>query len=117
MAADNPLARLAALASALDVVATAASAANSEALAASESVLADAVAGMPAAVELSGCLPDELMLQLRRIQLALQRCRRVGAALTELVTASLAAQGMAPAYAPAGAAGHSPRLGRLEVRA
>jgi hypothetical protein len=117
VAADNALARLADLASALEAVAIATARADSDALAACESPLACAVADLPTPDDLANCPSTDTTLHLRRIQLALRRCRRVGATLTEVVTASLSAQGVAPAYAPPGLPGHAPRLGRLQVRA
>ena len=113
----SAVARLASLANALEAVATAAASARPEELAACESPLQSALDSTPDAAELATETRADVLSELRRITLALQRCRRVGHAITELVTASLAAQGLAPGYAPAGAASQAPRLSRLEVRA
>lgn len=118
MAADtSAVARLGALASAIEAVAAAAATARPEALAACESPLQTALANLPDAADLSRATRSDVMLELDRIQRALRRSRRVGQAVAELVTASLAAQGVASGYARAGAASHTPRLSRLEVRA
>jgi hypothetical protein len=117
VAADRSLARLAALAGALDALAAAASTASADGLAAVEASLEAAVAELPSSADLSMYPAAEVRAHLQRIALALRRCRRIGSSLSEFATTVLAAQGIAPAYAPAGASSHLPRLGRLEVRA
>lgn len=118
MTAENPaLARLAALAGAIEGVALAAATARADILAACEATLESTLADLPDPHDLTCAPRGEVMRHLRRIHLALQRARRVGHAVAELVTASLAAQGVAPGYGPARTAAQPPRLGRLEVRA
>lgn len=113
---DPALARLAAVADALEQLAFAVASARADTIAACEAPLEAAVADLPAATELARSTPADVHAQLQRIQLAMRRCRRIGHALGEVVTASLAAQGAAPAYAPAGAATVAPRFGRIEAR-
>lgn len=114
---DVALSRLEAVAAALTAVGDATRAANTETLAACEPVLAASLASMPSAEQLSGIDPQLVLASARRIADALERCRALGGAATELIAASLAAQGMAHGYLPPGVAPPAPRLGRLEVRA
>jgi hypothetical protein len=114
--ADPAVARLASLAAALEDVARAAVHANPDALAVCEAPLELALASAPAASELAGSDPSVVADQLRRIQHAVSLCRSLGRAATELIAASLSAQGVAPGYLPAGVGAPAPRLGRLEVR-
>jgi hypothetical protein len=114
--ADPFLARLEAIAEALDRVASATVSANPVNLDASEAVLASAVASLPSAADLSSSNVVEVRRLLRQIHGALTRCRAVGHATTELVTLSLSAQGVSHGYRPTGVDVQGPRLGRLEVR-
>ena len=111
-----PVERLASLGAALDAVADAALRADSDALGVCEGALAAATALMPTADELSGVDVATLRGHLQHIKDALSRCRAIGSATSELVTVTLAAQGMAPGYLPAGVGAPAPRLGRLEAR-
>jgi hypothetical protein len=114
--ADPAVARLEQLASALDRLAQALVSANPDALAACEAPLEAATSHVPTPTELAAEPAAHVAEQLRRVQLALVRCRSLGRVTTDLITASLSAQGVAPGYHPAGAGVPGPRLGRLEVR-
>ena len=113
--AQPAVARLAALAAALEAVAAATASANPDALAACEAPLEAALAHVPLPGELAPRDPA-MAAHLRRIQAALARCRTLGHATTDLIRVSLSAQGVAAGYRPAGIGAPSPRLGRLEVR-
>ncbi|MBS1818553.1 MAG: hypothetical protein JSU08_11530 [Acidobacteria bacterium] len=116
MSADPAVARLHALAAVLERVADATAGANPDALASCEASLEATLTHVPSAVDLAGADADAVRSALRRIHEALFRCRALGRATTDLVTLSLAAQGMAPGYRPAGIGASAPRHGRLEVR-
>lgn len=116
MDVDPVVARLDAIATALEAVAAAMSSANADALRACEAPLDAALSHVPTPSDLAGRPAAVLAPSLRRIQSALARCRTLGRATAELVTSSLSAQGIVPGYAPAGVGGPAPRLGRLEVR-
>jgi hypothetical protein len=113
---DRPVARLRAVAEALEEVAAALSSADADRLDACEGPLDAAVASMPAPAELS--MSDSAVIRptLVRIREALALCRALGAATTELAMVSLSAQGMAPGYLPAGLGVPAPRQSRLEAR-
>ena len=114
--ADPAVARLAQLASALERLAQALATANPEALAACEAPLEAAMSHVPTPTELSGDPAPVVAGHLRRVQQALDRCRSLGRATTEVITASLSAQGIAPGYHPTGVGVPGPRLSHLEVR-
>ena len=116
MPPDPAVVRLAALATALEAVARATSSANADALASCEASLEAALSRVPSPADLRGSEPEEVRQLVRRIQAALFRCRTLGRATTDLIAASLSAQGVAPGYLPAGVGAPAPRLGRLEVR-
>lgn len=114
--ADPAFARLEQLASALERLASALASANPDALAACEAPLAAAMSHVPSPAELAGEPAPLVAGQLHRVQQALVRCRRLGRATTDVITAFLSAQGVAPGYRPVGVGAPGPRLGRLEVR-
>lgn len=114
--ADPAVARLEQLASALESLAQALASANPDALAACEAPLEAAMSHVPTPAELAGDPTPLVAGHLHRVQQALGRCRSLGRATTDLITASLSAQGVAPGYQPAGVGVPGPRLGRLEVR-
>ena len=116
MDADSAVARLAAIATALEAVAAALRSANPDALSACEPPLEAALSRVPTPSDLAGCPAGALTTELHRIQSALERCRTLGRATAELVTSSLSAQGIVPGYGPVGVGAPVPRLGRLEVR-
>lgn len=116
MSDHQAVARLAALADSLERVADAMASASPDALASCEATLGAALACMPTPADLTGADPDRVRALVRRIQGALFRCRTLGRATTDLITASLSAQGVAPGYLPPGIGAPAPRLGRLEVR-
>lgn len=114
--ADPAVARLEQLASALEVLAQALASANPDALAACEAPLEAAMAHVPTPAELAGEPIPLVAGHLRRVQQALVRCRGLGRVTSDVITASLSAQGVAPGYHPAGVGVPGPRLGRLGVR-
>ena len=97
MSDDPAVARLAALAAMLERVAEATASANPDALASCETSLEAALSRVPTPADLAGTDPEQVRLLVRRIQAALFRCRTLGRAATDLITASLSAQGVAPA--------------------
>ncbi|MGE3957537.1 MAG: hypothetical protein AB7H96_12525 [Vicinamibacterales bacterium] len=113
---DRGVAQLAALAETLERVAGATASANPDALASCEASLEATLSHVPTPADLTGADPEQVRQLVRRIQSALFRCRALGRATTDLITASLSAQGVAPGYLPAGVGAPAPRLGRLEVR-
>jgi hypothetical protein len=116
LTADQSVPRLALVAAALEAVARATTSADAEALAACEPSLEAALAQMPKPADMEMVRSTAVDEQLQRIQHALTRCRTIGRATTDLVTASLSAQGVAHSYLPTGVGVPPPRLGRLEVR-
>lgn len=115
MAADA-LGRLRDLAAALESVAEATASADPVRLDACEAPLEHAISNLPPASQFSPHDAADVRQLTQRIESALNRCRAVGAAITELVAVSLAAQGVAPGYKPAGAGAPAPRMGRMGVR-
>jgi hypothetical protein len=114
----SPVQRLAVLAAALEAVARAAADADADGLSACESPLAAAAAALPAPADMVGVNATAVRREMQRIQFALARCRAIGRATTEMIVTTLAAQGKAPGYLPAGVAAPTPRIpGRVEVRA
>lgn len=110
------VARLELLASALENLALALASANPDSLAACEAPLEAATSHVPAPAELADAPAPVVAGHLHRVQQALARCRSLGRATTDLITASLSAQGVAPGYQPVRVGVPGPRLGRLEVR-
>lgn len=113
---DPAVARLTALAAALEAVAHATASANPDALAACEEPLASALSRVPAPADVAAADPEVVRHLVRRIRTVLFRCRTLGRATTDLIVTSLSAQGVAPGYLPAGVGVPAPRLGRLDVR-
>ena len=115
MAADA-LRRLHDRAAALESVAAATASGDPSRLDECEAPLEHALTDLPPASQFSPHDAADVRRLVRRIEFALNRCRAVGAATTELVVASLAAQGVAHGYKPAGAGAPAPRMGRMGVR-
>lgn len=115
MAADA-LRRLRDLAEALESVAEATVSADPTRLDACETPLEQALVHLPPPAQFSSTDVADVRRLLRRIEQALTRCRAIGTATTELVLTSLAAQGVAHGYKPAGAGTPAQRMGRMGVR-
>lgn len=115
MAADA-LRRLRELAEALESVAAATVSADPARLDACELPLERALVNIPPSSAFSATDGADVRRLIRRVEQALTRCRTIGTATTELVVASLAAQGVAHGYKPAGAGTPAPRMGRMGVR-
>ncbi len=112
----SPVDRLRAIADALDAVASAAAAADTDRLSVCEHALGTAAAAMPGPDDLASQPLTLVREQVLRIRFALERCRAIGRATSELITTTLSAQGMAPGYLPAGVGAQAPRVGQLEAR-
>lgn len=115
MSADA-LRRLRELADALESVAAASVSADPARLDACELPLEQALAHIPAVSQISATDASAARHLLLRVEWALARCRAIGSATTELVVTSLAAQGVAHGYKPAGAVVPVQRMGRMGVR-
>ncbi len=114
---DTARMRVAHLTRVLGSLGDALAAADIDAVTAAESELEAAVSAFPHPLQAEADDPAALIPELRQAQRMLERCRAIGRASADLITASLAAQGVAPGYQPAGNAPAAPRLGRVRVRA
>lgn len=115
MSADA-LRRLRDLADALEAVAAAVASADAAHLDACERPLEQSLAQIPAASQISATDAPDVRRLLLHVERTLARCRAIGTATTELVVTSLAAQGVAHGYKPAGAGAPVQRMGRMGVR-
>jgi hypothetical protein len=82
----------------------------------SEIALAAALAVLPAENGDTGGERDQILQELVRAKTALVRCRRLGRSLSEIVCASLGAQGMIGAYGADGRQQSGQAPGALEAR-
>ncbi len=116
----GPAARVTALRTALQAVGDALVAPAVAPLTAAEAALAAAVAEFsPRQSDIEALSPADraaLLDEARAARAALDRCRRLGASLSAVVTASLAAQGRGAGYGPRGEAPVQAPAGVLGVR-
>lgn len=89
---------------------------DTDGLIAAEAALEDAVSALPHPLMAAAGDTSALAVELRDALRSLDRCRAIGRASSDLITTSLAAQGVASGYHPAGNAAAAPRLGRVRAR-